>query len=57
MNDKLKIAAISAIALIAGVYLFVYFSPYQTCVRSLKDANFGDHVANLKCAERLGGSK
>ncbi len=55
MNDKLKIVVVAAIALIAGVYLYVYFSPYQTCIRGVKSSGRSDHQANLICAEKFGG--
>lgn len=37
MSDKVKIAFIVATALVAAVGLWVYFSPYQTCLRSFPD--------------------
>ena len=55
MNDKLKIVVVAAIALIAGVYLYVYFSPYQTCIRGVKSSGRSDLQANLICAEKFGG--
>jgi len=55
MNDKLKIVVVAAIALIAGVYLYVYFSPYQTCVRGGISSGRSDWQANLICAEKFGG--
>lgn len=34
MSDSVKIALIIAGGLIASVSLYLYFSPYQTCVRA-----------------------
>ena len=50
MNDSLvKAAIILAIAIICSVALWVYFSPYHTCVRS------GGN--ELSCAAFIGGYK
>lgn len=34
MNDMIKAAFIIGIAIVAATGLWIYFSPYQTCVRS-----------------------
>ena len=34
MNDMVKIALIIAVAIVAAVWVYVYFSPYQTAMRA-----------------------
>lgn len=34
MNDKIKIALIAAVAVIAVAWMALHYSPYQTCVRA-----------------------
>jgi hypothetical protein len=48
MNDKTRIALIAAAALIICVSLWIYFSPYQTCLREVENA--------YTCAKLLGGN-
>lgn len=55
MNDKVKIAVIIAVALVSAVVLYMYFSPYQSCVRGLKEGGAPDYVASGQCARMLGG--
>jgi hypothetical protein len=35
MNNGIKMALIFAVGVMAAVGLYLYFSPYQTCVRAL----------------------
>ena len=56
MNDKVKIALILAVALVVAVGLYMYMSPYNTCVRGLKSGGAEDHQAHFQCARQLGGS-
>jgi hypothetical protein len=55
MSDVVKVALIAAATVIAGVCIYIYFSPYQTCVRAakvtLKDT-YADpaNVARVFCA-------
>lgn len=51
MNDKTKVAWIVGGAIIVAIGLYVYFSPYQTCVRSLAGRNVN---AGYACATALG---
>jgi len=50
MNNQVKIAAIIGIAIVIAIVIFVYFSPYQTCVRATTadyvqgDSDRGDAV-------------
>ncbi|HEX8532992.1 MAG TPA: hypothetical protein VF662_02395 [Allosphingosinicella sp.] len=34
MSDVVKVALIAAATVIAAVAIYIYFSPYQTCVRA-----------------------
>jgi hypothetical protein len=34
MSSIIKAAIIVAVAIVAGVTLYIYYSPYQTCVRA-----------------------
>ena len=60
MNDKVKIAAIGAVTAIASIALYLYFSPYHSCVRALEEAYEGTNKAenrqdaHLRCARNLG---
>lgn len=37
MSDRVKIAVIIAVGVVLAVGLQIYFSPYQTCLRSFPD--------------------
>lgn len=51
MNNSVKIALIIAAAIIVGVSIFVYFSPYQSCVRGMRaGAPTKPGVAEVYCA-------
>ena len=50
MNNPVKAALIVAVAIVLAVILYIFFSPYQTCVRNYK----GTLVAELVCAKLLG---
>jgi hypothetical protein len=56
MNDRVKIAAIIAVAIVCSVGLYIYFSPYNSCVRGLKDGGAEDYQAHFQCARQLGGT-
>ena len=56
MKDSVKIALIAAIAMVASVAIYQYFSPYQSCVRNLMSGGFDEPVAAFECAKRLGGN-
>jgi hypothetical protein len=56
MTDAVKVALIAAGTIIAAVSIFIYFSPYQTCVRSAEHS-LGDtyqdpaNAARVLCAK------
>jgi hypothetical protein len=52
MSDLVKAAAILGIAIVAATALWVYFSPYQTCVRAQRAHNVPR--AETNCAAALG---
>lgn len=54
MSDLLKASLIIASAIVASVLLWIYFSPYQTCIRMVGDGVPGDRAAS-HCARALGG--
>jgi hypothetical protein len=56
MSEPIKIALIAAAALVASVCLYMYFSPYQSCVRGLATAGTDEKSAHFECARQLGGS-
>jgi hypothetical protein len=54
MNDNIKIAVIGSIALVVAVAVYMYFSPYQSCVRYLERNNPQYNAASV-CASKLSG--
>lgn len=50
MNDLTKAAAIVAVSIMTATVLWIYFSPYHTCVR----AEYRNDRAELNCAAALG---
>lgn len=51
MSDKVKIALIAAGALILAVWLYVYNTPYQTCVRAAVSSRTATkEYAQVRCA-------
>ena len=51
MNDGVKIALIAAAGLIVAVCLYIYFSPYQTCVRATtSEGTVTEAAAQMWCA-------
>lgn len=46
MSSPVKAAIIVAAAILAAVCIYIYFSPYQSCVRSLG----GGEQAQFTCA-------
>ena len=49
MSDNVKVALILATTAIICLCIWIYFSPFQTCVRASKDAEW--------CTRAVGGSK
>ena len=49
MSELVKAAIIIAVAIIVGVGLWLYFSPYHSCVRAMGDQS------TLQCAALTGG--
>lgn len=58
MDSKttLRVALIIAGAIVISVAMFLYFSPYQSCVRGLESDGMSTRGAHGACAKRLGGS-
>lgn len=61
MSNAIKLALIAALTMICSVSIYVYFSPYQSCVRSfLAASDRGDAKdifwANQTCARELSGT-
>jgi hypothetical protein len=52
MSEPVKAALILAVALIAAAGLWIYFSPYQTCLRAEK-ASFMGTEAQMAAAYRM----
>lgn len=44
MNDKVKVAMIGAVAVIAVTWMVMYNSPYQTCVRAAYQRDMQIHL-------------
>ena len=60
VSTPIRIAIIFALALIASVWLVMYMSPYQTCVRELSKTPTGiekPHLPTLSCAKEFGKRK
>ena len=51
MDNSVKIALIIAGAIIIAVAAYLYFSPYQSCVRGFEDADTGKRL----CARLASG--
>ena len=49
MNELVKAAAILAAAFVAVMALYLYFSPYHSCVRALTAAEYEPAEAALAC--------
>ncbi len=49
MSDTIKMALILAGALIVCVAAYIYFSPYQTCVRDSTGGGWDDAMAHRYC--------
>lgn len=47
MNAQIKMAVIIAVAIVFATGLYLYFSPFQSCVREAESA--------FLCARMLGG--
>jgi hypothetical protein len=55
MTDVVKVALIAAAAVIAAVSIYIYFSPYQSCVRAAEANMKGSYekpanAARIYCA-------
>jgi len=55
MNDPVKIAIVVGAALIAVVAIWVYFSPYQSCVRAERER--GTERAEYYCGAVTSGRR
>lgn len=61
MNSVVKVALILCATALAGLAAYIYFSPYETCVRAQTRIYTGMYqdplsAARVQCAERLGGT-
>lgn len=57
LDPGVKAALVIAVALLASVAIYSYFSPYQSCVRALKSVGNEDVQAHWKCARVVGRGK
>lgn len=55
MSELVKAAIIVGIAIVIGVAVWTYFSPYHTCVRAQKE--LGDSRAEIRCAGFVSGAR
>jgi hypothetical protein len=53
MSDPVKIAIIAAITIISVTAVWMYFSPYQSCIRGELRRNFMS--LELRCADAIYG--
>lgn len=53
VNDKVKMVLIASAAAVICVGLYLYFSPYQSCVRALEE--YKGPAASAICARNLSG--
>ncbi len=53
MNDKVKIAIILAVAIITATAIYVFFSPYQSCVRNYTKTP--NNIPEVICARITSG--
>lgn len=56
MSDIVKAAVILGVAVIAAAAIWVYYSPYQTCVRG-EYARNNPSAAEIRCAAALGARR
>jgi hypothetical protein len=49
MSDIVKAAAVIAAAIVAAMALYLYFSPYHSCVRTLTATDYEPSEAALAC--------
>ena len=56
MTDAVKISLIAAAGVLIAVSLYIYFSPYHSCVRAIKAGGAEESQANFQCARQLGGT-
>jgi len=52
MNDRVKSALVIGAAIVIATLLWIYFSPYHTCVRAERAEN-----AEWRCAIAMGGRR
>lgn len=59
MKDQVKIAVIIGGAIVLATCIYIYFSPYQSCVRAARDSNtdseWSDEYIRMRCAEIASG--
>jgi hypothetical protein len=56
MNNGVKMALIIAAGLIAAVALYLYFSPYHSCMRTMANGAAPDSLMARFAAERCANS-
>ena len=55
MSDPVKIAVVVGAAIIGATAIWIYFSPYYSCVRALHQEN--DQHPEIRCAALVGGRR
>ena len=55
MNNQVKAALIIGGSILVAIGLWIYFSPYQTCVRAEYDR--GSDRAEIRCAAVVSGRR
>jgi hypothetical protein len=55
MSEPVKAALIVAAWLLIAMGMWIYFSPYHSCVRSWPSTAIGN--AGFRCAEAIGGNR
>ena len=56
MSDLIKAALIIGVTIIGGTGIWVYFSPYHSCVRAGYEGNWNGSP-EIRCAALLGGRR
>ncbi len=60
MSEQVKAAVILGVAAVACMALYLYFSPYERCIRGVRDVmgSTADMVnVYLTCAEKTSGQR
>lgn len=52
MSDFVKGAIVVAAAIIIAVGMWIYFSPLQTCIRTVKKQGLTNEAAKMYCVNR-----